>query len=137
MTFVAVAPARFGIRNTSGGRFAVDDTSPNVVPSGESVPSWLPVCDVSFVSVTKVLSAPLALCGPGADAVILIKPQFEVGRDSIGKGGIVTDGAAIAHARDGVVAFMAGEGWPLRQTLPSPIAGGDGNKEIVALFRRG
>jgi 23S rRNA (cytidine1920-2'-O)/16S rRNA (cytidine1409-2'-O)-methyltransferase len=95
------------------------------------------VCDISFVSVTKVLAAPLSLCRPGADAVILIKPQFEVGRDNIGKGGIVTDEAAIARARDDVVAFMAKQGWALSQSLPSPIAGGDGNKEIVALFRRG
>jgi 23S rRNA (cytidine1920-2'-O)/16S rRNA (cytidine1409-2'-O)-methyltransferase len=89
------------------------------------------------VSVTKVLSAPLGLCRSGADAVILIKPQFEVGRDNIGKGGIVTDEAAIAQARTDVIAFMAAEGWSLRHSLPSPISGGDGNKEIVALFRRG
>jgi 23S rRNA (cytidine1920-2'-O)/16S rRNA (cytidine1409-2'-O)-methyltransferase len=100
-------------------------------------PIDLLVCDVSFVSVTKVLAAPLALCRPGADAVILIKPQFEVGRDKVGKGGIVTDTAAIAQARDDVVAFMVTEGWSLQQTLSSPITGGDGNKEIVALFRRG
>lgn len=95
------------------------------------------VCDVSFVSVTKVLSAPLSLCRPGADAVILIKPQFEVGRDNIGKGGIVTDQAAIDRATADVIAFMADEGWSLELSLPSPISGGDGNKEIVALFRRG
>ena len=100
-------------------------------------PIDLLVCDVSFVSVTKVLGAPLALCRPGADAVILIKPQFEVGRDNVGRGGIVTDAAAIAAARGDVIAFMAREGWTLLQTLPSPISGGDGNKEIVALFRRG
>ena len=99
-------------------------------------PIDLLVCDVSFVSVTKVLSAPLALCRPGAYAVILIKPQFEVGRENIGKGGIVTDAAAIATAREEVIAFFAAEGWSLQQTLPSPISGGDGNKEIVALFRR-
>ncbi|MBL8596570.1 MAG: TlyA family RNA methyltransferase [Devosia sp.] len=98
-------------------------------------PIDLLVCDVSFVSVTKVLGTPLALCRSGADAVILIKPQFEVGRDNIGKGGIVTDAAAIARARDDVVAFLARAGWSLRQALPSPISGGDGNKEIVALFR--
>jgi 23S rRNA (cytidine1920-2'-O)/16S rRNA (cytidine1409-2'-O)-methyltransferase len=94
------------------------------------------VCDVSFVSVTKVLGPALALCRPGADAVILIKPQFEVGRENIGKGGIVTDDAAIAKAADVVIDFMRQEGWTLRSTLPSPISGGDGNKEIVALFRR-
>ncbi len=108
------------------------DLTPGII----SDPIDLLVCDVSFVSVTKVLSAPLDLCRPGADAVILIKPQFEVGREHIGKGGIVTDETAIAAARDAVIAFLAGAGWRLRRTLPSPIAGGDGNKEIVALFHR-
>jgi len=99
-------------------------------------PIELLVCDVSFVSVTKVLTAPLRLCGPGADAVILIKPQFEAGREHIGKGGIVTDGAAIAHAEAGVAAFMASAGWTQLVSLPSPIEGGDGNRETVSVFRR-
>ena len=99
-------------------------------------PIDLLVCDVSFVSVTKVLSAPLALCTPNADAVILIKPQFEVGLEHIGKGGLVTDEAAIAGAVETVIAVLAEAGWRLRQSLPSPIAGGDGNRETVAVFRR-
>ena len=100
-------------------------------------PIDLLVCDVSFVSVTKVLAAPLSLCTSDADAVILIKPQFEVGPEHIGKGGLVTDEAAIAHANESVIAFMAEAGWALRQSLPSPITGGDGNRETVAVFRRG
>jgi 23S rRNA (cytidine1920-2'-O)/16S rRNA (cytidine1409-2'-O)-methyltransferase len=99
-------------------------------------PIDLLVSDISFVSVTKVLAAPLALCRPGADAVILIKPQFEVGRDHIGKGGIVTDQAAIQAAVDAVIQFMSEQGWTQLMSLPSPILGGDGNKEVVALFRR-
>ena len=98
-------------------------------------PIDLLVCDVSFVSVTKVLAAPLSLCRPGADAVILIKPQFEVGRDHIGKGGIVTDDGAIEAAGAEVIRFMAGCGFKHRLSIPSPIAGGDGNREIVAVFR--
>ncbi|HEY4201126.1 MAG TPA: TlyA family RNA methyltransferase [Devosiaceae bacterium] len=94
------------------------------------------VCDISFVSVVKVLAAPLALCPPGADAVILIKPQFEVGRDNIGKGGIVTDPEAIAQSIADVLAFLKAEGWQLRLTLPSPIAGGDGNLETVAVLMK-
>ncbi|MBI4045236.1 MAG: TlyA family RNA methyltransferase, partial [Devosia nanyangense] len=89
----------------------------------------LVVSDVSFVSVTKVLAAPLALSRPGADAVILIKPQFEVGRENIGKGGIVTDVAAIEKAVSDVIAFFAVEGWTHRLSVPSPISGGDGNTE--------
>ena len=95
------------------------------------------VSDVSFVSVTKVLAAPLALCRPGADAVILIKPQFEVGRENIGKGGIVTDAGAIEKAIADVIGFMAQEGWEHRLSVPSPISGGDGNTETVAVFRKG
>jgi len=88
------------------------------------------------VSIAKVLAAPLALCRPGAEAVLLIKPQFEVGRNHIGKGGIVSDAAAVADAEAGIIRFMAERGWAHRGSLPSPIAGGDGNKEIVALFVR-
>ncbi len=99
-------------------------------------PIDLLVCDVSFVSVTKVLAAPLALCGPGADAIVLIKPQFEVGRDHIGGGGVVRDPAAIARAEVEVIAFMRAQGFVRRLSAESPIAGGDGNREVVAIFRR-
>lgn len=99
-------------------------------------PIDLLVCDVSFVSVTKILAAPLALCAPRSDAVILIKPQFEVGRDAVGRGGIVSNDAAIAGAVSGVIAFMATSGWEHRLSLASPITGGDGNRETVALFRK-
>lgn len=102
-----------------------------------SEPVELLVSDLSFVSVTKVLEAPLRLCVPGAEAVILIKPQFEVGRDKIGKAGIVTDEAAIAQAVADVIGFMAERGWRLTTSVPSPISGGDGNRETVAVFRRG
>lgn len=99
-------------------------------------PIDLLVCDVSFVSVTKVLAAPLALCRPGADAVVLVKPQFEVGRERIGGGGIVSDPEAIAVAVAEIIAFMAEQGFAHRLSVPSPIAGGDGNRETVAVFRR-
>ena len=99
-------------------------------------PIDLLVCDVSFVSVTKILAAPLSLCAPAADAVILIKPQFEVGRDAIARGGIVTDATAAAEAIAQVVGFVASQGWNHRTTVPSPITGGDGNKESVAVFSR-
>jgi len=101
-----------------------------------SEPIDLLVCDVSFVSVTKVLVAPLALCRPGANAVVLVKPQFEVGREKVGGGGIVSDPEAIAGATAGVVAFMARQGFAYQLSVPSPIAGGDGNRETVTVFRR-
>jgi 23S rRNA (cytidine1920-2'-O)/16S rRNA (cytidine1409-2'-O)-methyltransferase len=103
----------------------------------EQVPEAIDLlaCDISFVSVTKVLAAPLALCRAGADAVILIKPQFEVGREHVGGGGIVTDQAAIERAIADVIGFMAENGFSHRLSVASPIAGGDGNRETVAIFR--
>ncbi len=99
-------------------------------------PIDLLVCDVSFVSATKVLEAPLGLCAPDATAVILIKPQFEAGLEHVGRGGIVRDPGAIAAARASVEGFMADQRWQLVASVPSPIAGGDGNQEVVAVFRR-
>jgi len=99
-------------------------------------PIELLVSDVSFVSVTKVLAGPLALCAAGADAVILFKPQFEVGRRNVGKGGIVRSEEAIATALAEMIAFMAEQGFAHRQSIPSPITGGDGNTETVAIFRK-
>lgn len=100
-------------------------------------PIDLLVCDVSFVSLLKVLEAPLALCQPAAEAVLLIKPQFEVGRRFVGKGGIVSDDGAIAGAVTEVKEFMAKRGWAPGEAIASPIAGGDGNRETVAVFARG
>ncbi|WP_417308126.1 TlyA family RNA methyltransferase [Devosia sp.] len=97
-------------------------------------PISLIVCDISFVSLLKVLKTPLRLVAPGAHAVLLIKPQFEVGRDYVGKGGIVTDPAAIAGAIAAVTSFMADAGWQHLMSVASPITGGDGNQETVSVF---
>lgn len=99
-------------------------------------PIDLLVSDVSFVSVVKVLEAPLALCSAEADAIILFKPQFEVGRRNVGKGGIVTSDEAIQVALTEVIAFMETQGFKHRQSVTSPIAGGDGNVETVLVFGR-
>jgi len=93
------------------------------------------VCDVSFVSVEKVLGPPLALTAPEAAAVILFKPQFEVGREHVGRGGIASDETPIAEARSRLFAFVEGQGFALCAEVPSPITGGDGNRETVAVFR--
>lgn len=102
-----------------------------------SEPVDLLVSDVSFVSVTKVLEAPLGLCAPEADAVILFKPQFEVGRDFVGAGGIVRDQEAGVRAMGEVIAFVEAQGFAHRLSVVSPIAGGDGNVETVLVFGRG
>ncbi|OEO30971.1 hemolysin [Devosia insulae DS-56] len=108
----------------------------DLVPALIPEPIGLIVSDVSFVSILKVIDPALALAAPLAEAVILIKPQFEVGRPNIGKGGIVSDETAIAMAVERVIAHFIDAGWERRFTVASPIAGGDGNRETVAGFRR-
>ncbi|MGN6489967.1 MAG: TlyA family RNA methyltransferase [Devosia sp.] len=99
-------------------------------------PLDLVVSDVSFVSILKVIFPALALAAPRAEAVLLIKPQFEVGREHIGKGGIVSDAAAATAAAARIVMALDEAGWEHRFSVDSPIAGGDGNRETVASFRR-
>jgi len=85
--------------------------------------------DVSFISLVLVLPAVLATAGAGGRMVALVKPQFEVGRAEIGKGGIVRDPDAALAAVARVEAVVADAGFALRGRTPSPIAGGDGNRE--------
>ncbi|WP_306119632.1 MULTISPECIES: TlyA family RNA methyltransferase [unclassified Roseitalea] len=89
------------------------------------------VCDTSFISLTLVLPPALALAAPGAHLVALVKPQFEVGRALIGKGGLVAPDDAQAAARDIGAWLDAQSGWRARGLVPSPIAGGDGNRECL------
>jgi 23S rRNA (cytidine1920-2'-O)/16S rRNA (cytidine1409-2'-O)-methyltransferase len=96
------------------------------------------VCDVSFISLTLALPPALALAAPGAWGVFLVKPQFEVGRDLVGSGGVVRDPAAAQAAAEGIAAWLeADQGWEVAGLLPSPIAGGDGNREFLLGARRG
>ncbi|HAE29405.1 MULTISPECIES: TlyA family RNA methyltransferase [Hyphomonas] len=92
-------------------------------------PPTLLVCDASFISLEKLLDVPLSLAAPGADFVGLFKPQFEVGRDHVGKGGIVTDLAAADAAAGRFSDWMTEKGWPIHAWTASPISGGDGNAE--------
>ncbi len=96
---------------------------------------WI-VTDVSFISLEKALPVPLSLAREGAVLVALIKPQFEVGRAHIGKGGIVRDQAAKSQARDRIEAFLQAEGWQVINRGESPIKGGDGNEEYLVAARR-
>ncbi|MBI1649774.1 TlyA family rRNA (cytidine-2'-O)-methyltransferase [Hyphomicrobium sulfonivorans] len=90
------------------------------------------VTDLSFISLSKALGAPLQLAEPGAFLVALVKPQFEVGPDRIGKGGIVRDEAARLDALRSVVAWVAAQpGWRVVGEEVSPITGGSGNIEFL------
>lgn len=102
-----------------------------LTPAQLGVSPSLVVCDASFISLSKLLAAPLSLAAAEADLVALFKPQFEVGRDHVGKGGIVKDGAAVAAARTAIKDWLRQLGWPIRQWADSPITGGDGNREAL------
>ena len=96
------------------------------------------VADVSFISLTQALPAALALATPGAWLVALIKPQFEAGREAVGKGGIVREASdrakAVARVRD----FIEGQpGWTVIGEMLSPILGGSGNEEFLIGARHG
>lgn len=94
-------------------------------------PIGLIVCDVSFISLKKALPPALDLAAPGARLIALIKPQFEVGREGIGKGGIVREGLAEPAARDIERWLDRRPGWTTTHLMESPIRGGDGNREFL------
>lgn len=94
----------------------------------------LAVIDVSFISLAIVLPAVDLFLKAGASIVALIKPQFEVGRELVGKGGIVKDTAAHDHAVSSVRASGEGLGWKCAGVIESPILGAKGNKEFLVHF---
>jgi 23S rRNA (cytidine1920-2'-O)/16S rRNA (cytidine1409-2'-O)-methyltransferase len=101
----------------------------------EAAPDLVAI-DVSFISLRLVLPATLALAAPRAELVALIKPQFEVPRRHR-KRGVVRDPAMHAAVCAEIEAFVASLGWTVIATLPSPIEGGDGNREFFIGARRG
>jgi 23S rRNA (cytidine1920-2'-O)/16S rRNA (cytidine1409-2'-O)-methyltransferase len=92
------------------------------------------VLDVSFISLTKILPVLPPLLTRPAWVVALIKPQFEVGRSEVGKGGIVRDAAAQQRVVQEVCACAEGLGMQARGIMDSPILGQDGNQEFLACF---
>lgn len=90
------------------------------------------VSDVSFISLTLALPPALALASPGAFALLLVKPQFEAGREAIGKGGILRDPAEGPRTAERLAAWLDQQpGWRSLGWAPSPIRGGDGNSEFL------
>lgn len=95
------------------------------------------VSDMSFISLRLALPPALALAAPGAWGIFLVKPQFEVGRAGIGKGGIVRDPAEGHAAALAIAGWLgSGQGWQVDGLVPSPIAGGDGNHEFLLGARK-
>ncbi|MDR6954547.1 23S rRNA (cytidine1920-2'-O)/16S rRNA (cytidine1409-2'-O)-methyltransferase [Ancylobacter sp. 3268] len=103
---------------------------------GEVPPAEIVTIDVSFIALEQVLPAALSHAAPNASLVALVKPQFEVGREHLSKGGIVRDRAARLTAVDRVVARLGELGWLVTHRLASPILGGDGNEEYLLVAAR-
>ncbi|HJT41162.1 MAG TPA: TlyA family RNA methyltransferase [Sphingobium sp.] len=95
------------------------------------------VCDASFISLAKVLERPMGFARPGAHLVALIKPQFEAGREEVGKGGVVRDPAVHERVCEEVRAWLTGQGWLVEGLTTSPITGPQGNVEFLIYARLG
>jgi len=105
---------------------------PGSLSAGNGVPKpTFLAMDVSFISATLLLGPVLAAAPSLTEAVILVKPQFEAGREHVGKGGIVRDPEAHKLAVDKVADCVRSLGWDVVETIPSPIAGAEGNREFL------
>jgi len=109
--------------------------TPDVLPE-RSRAFDLAVMDLSFISVRQVLPALLHVLTPGADLVVLVKPQFEAGRDEVGKGGLVRDPAVHARVVDEITAAAGALGLSRVAMTESPITGTEGNREFFLHLRR-
>ena len=89
------------------------------------------VCDASFIGLTKVLERPLTFAKPGARLMALIKPQFEAGRDEVGKGGVVRDPEVHSRVCSTVETWLTQLGWQVDGIVQSPITGPEGNVEFL------
>ena len=116
----------------------LEQTSARVLtPDHITAPCGWVVCDASFIALAKVLDVPLKLAAPQCQLVALIKPQFEVGREEVGKGGVVRDPALHARVCDEVRSWIEGLGWQVQGIVESPITGPEGNVEFLIAARRG
>lgn len=115
----------------------LEQTSARILtPAHIDRPAHWVVCDASFISLRKVLEVPLQLAAVPTTLVALIKPQFEVGRTEVGKGGVVRDPALHARVCDEVRDWLQGEGWRVEGIVESPITGPEGNVEfLIYAFR--
>lgn len=94
------------------------------------------VCDASFIALAKVLEVPLSFAAPAARLIALIKPQFEAGRQEVGKGGVVRDPLVHARVCDAVRHWIVGKGWDVEGVAESPIKGPEGNVEFLIAAHR-
>ena len=104
-------------------------------PEGVGAPFDLVVADLSFISLRVVARHIAALGGRSTDHVLLVKPQFEVGRTGVGKGGVVRSDELRREALRGVLASLAAEGMAVAGTIESPVPGRTGNRELLVWLR--
>lgn len=89
------------------------------------------VCDASFIGLAKVLDVPFGFARPGARLMALIKPQFEAGREEVGKGGVVREPAIHVRVCREVSDWVTSKGWRVDGVVESPITGPEGNREFL------
>ena len=116
-----------------------EQTSARILtPAHVPEPLDLLVCDASFIALAKVLPVPLGFVRAGGRALALVKPQFEAGRDEVGKGGVVRDPAVHARVCADATAWFEEQGWNVAGVVQSPITGPEGNVEfLLAATKRG
>lgn len=115
----------------------LEQTSARVLtPAQIDAPCNWVVCDASFIALAKVLDVPLQLAATPCQLVALIKPQFEVGRAEVGKGGVVRDAALHQRVCQEVRGWIEGLGWQVQGIVESPIKGPEGNVEFLIAARR-
>jgi len=103
------------------------DLTDDIIPE----PVDIVVCDASFIGLAKVLDRALDLARPGAKLVVLVKPQFEAGREEVGKGGVVRDEAIHRRVCDEAADWVRSKGWSVIGVEKSPITGPEGNVEFL------
>jgi 23S rRNA (cytidine1920-2'-O)/16S rRNA (cytidine1409-2'-O)-methyltransferase len=125
------------LRNDSRVRVLERQNARSLTRAEIPEPAQLVVADVSFISLRLALPAALALATADAWLVALIKPQFEVGKGQVGKGGVVRDAALHQAACDDIARWLAAEqGWEVLGLVESPITGPKGNREFLIAARR-
>lgn len=122
--------ARVAVREGVNARYLTQEQIPELI--------GLILCDASFIGLATLLPAALALAAPDAHLVALIKPQFEVGPELVGKGGVVRDPGLHREVCERIAAWLIGRtGWTVLGVTESPITGADGNREFLIAGQHG
>jgi 23S rRNA (cytidine1920-2'-O)/16S rRNA (cytidine1409-2'-O)-methyltransferase len=114
-----------------------EQTSARILTAAEITEAVdLIVCDASFIGLSKVLERPMTFTKAGSGLIALIKPQFEAGRDEVGKGGVVRDPEVHQRVCTNVHSWLTVMGWAVEGVIESPIKGPEGNIEFLIAARK-